>query len=250
MILKRAAAHPAAGVIVTGSRYNLLMPDSAPTQSRPTEFLNDRPGPGSRPGAEAARIPPPGAATAQPQRFVPIPDGAPPFDDEEPGPGSLPVPLLADDRPDQDGPLAPRPLAPRLPGRPADPWPSHFAQALAEALGGTRPATQLVPWTTIQTRKRINQLSPRLATSQRPRLRRLIVTSPAADVLEMALVISFGPRVRAVAVRLERGGPARVADPSCADPSDVGRPAGPRPTQPPGRPGRADRWYCTAVEAA
>ncbi|HXW47010.1 MAG TPA: Rv3235 family protein, partial [Streptosporangiaceae bacterium] len=83
-------------------------------------------------------------------------------------------------------------------------WPSQFAQALAEALGGSRPAQQLTPWTTEQTRQRIRQLGPLLATGQRPRLRRLMTSAPASDVLELTAVVGFGPRVRVLALRLER----------------------------------------------
>jgi hypothetical protein len=102
-------------------------------------------------------------------------------------------------------------------------WPSLFAQALAETLTGSRPPAQIRPWTTDQARRRIRELAPVLAASYQPRIRRVIVTSPAADVIEMAMVVGLGTRVRAVAVRLERP---------------------PQPT------GQAAPWRCTAVEAA
>jgi hypothetical protein len=108
----------------------------------------------------------------------------------------------------------------------AGPWPSQFAQALAETLAGTRPLSQLAPWISVQARRRIRRLSPVLSTasqpnSSQPRLRRVIITSPAGGVLEMTVVIGLGQRVRALAVRLERSD-------STAEP----------------------RWHCTAVEAA
>lgn len=103
--------------------------------------------------------------------------------------------------------------------------PSQFAQVLAEALAGTRPAQQLTPWTTEQARQRIRQLGPLLATEQRPRVRRVITSAPANDVLELTAVVGFGPRVRLLAVRLEREQPR------------------------PYRPGRG-RWCCTAIESA
>jgi hypothetical protein len=104
-------------------------------------------------------------------------------------------------------------------------WPSQFAQVLAETLAGSRPAQQLTPWTTEQTRRRIRQLGPMLATDQRPKLRRVMTSAPAAGVLEMTAVVGFGPRVRVLAVRLEREAP--------------------RPYRQ-----RGSRWCCTAIESA
>lgn len=108
----------------------------------------------------------------------------------------------------------------------AGPWPSQFAQALAETLAGTRPQSQLAPWISVQARRRIRRLRPVMSTASQPyasqpRLRRVIITSPAAGVLEMTVVIGLGQRVRALAVRLEH--------------SDS-------PAEP--------RWHCTAIEAA
>jgi len=97
-----------------------------------------------------------------------------------------------------------------------------FAQVLAETLTGSRPPAQIARWTTEQARRRISELGPVLAASHQPRIRRVIVSSPAADVIEMAMVVGFGARVHAVAVRLER------------------------PAQP---TGLAAPWRCTAVEA-
>jgi hypothetical protein len=57
----------------------------------------------------------------------------------------------------------------------------------------------------------------------------VVTFHPTADVIEMTVVVGFGTRVRALAVRLER------ADPH---PSAYRR-----------RP-QAPRWLCTAVEAA
>ena len=134
-------------------------------------------------------------------------------------------------------------------------WPSQFAQVLSETLAGSRPTSQLVPWTTEQTRKRISQLGPMLASpgapgvpagpprgraaARQPRVRRVIVTSPVHGVLEMTVIVDIGPRSRAVAVRLERAS----ADEDPAD-TPMGR-----------QPARATRhgpgnWLCTAVEAA
>jgi len=113
-------------------------------------------------------------------------------------------------------------------------WQSRFAQVLAETLAGSRPPNQMVPWTTEEALTRIQRLGPRLASQQRPRVRRVLSSRPAADVLEMAVVVGFGPRVNALAVRLERSWPCPPA----------------RPGEPPAADPHAARWVCTAVEAA
>jgi hypothetical protein len=68
-----------------------------------------------------------------------------------------------------------------------------------------------------------------LAAGQRPQLRRVVAFRPASDVIEMTVVVSFGPRVRALAVRLEHSPPPRAL---------------------PGYQSRKARWLCTEVEAA
>jgi hypothetical protein len=100
---------------------------------------------------------------------------------------------------------------------------------LAETLAGSRPPRQIVPWTTEEARRHIRRLGPVLAAGDRPLVRRVLATHPAADVVEMTVIVRFGPRVRALAIRMERTGPR-----------------GPSP----GRQPRAERWLCTAVEAA
>ncbi len=163
-----------------------------------------------------------------------VPDTAPPYDDELSAGQRLPETAGQDteshpesraadhdgshhqDRNDDDsGPPT---------GQPGS-WPSQFAQVLAETLAGSRPARQLTPWTTEQARRRIRQLGPMLATDQRPRVRRVVTSSPASDVLELAAVVGFGPRVRLLAIRLEREQP--------------------RPYRQGG-----DGWCCTAIESA
>jgi len=99
-------------------------------------------------------------------------------------------------------------------------WPSQFAQIMAETLAGSRPPHQLTPWTTEQTRRRVRQLGPRLASGQRPRVRRVMTSTPASDVLEVTAVVGFGPRTRVLALRLER------------------------------QRGGNGRWCCTAIDSA
>ncbi len=110
-----------------------------------------------------------------------------------------------------------------------DRWPSQFAQVLAETLAGSRPASQIAPWTTERARAHIRRLGPLLAAGQRPRVQRVLTSRPVEDVVEVAVVVGFGPRTRALAARLER--------------------AGPQPATP-GRPARQARWLCTDVESA
>lgn len=156
-------------------------------------------------------------------RRLVVPDAAPPYDDEQPG---------NEEQPHNDASYAGEPGADEhSPGRKlpapdtAGLWASQFAQVLAETLAGSRPAQQLTPWTTEQARQRIRQLGPALVSDQRPRVRRIVTSAPSQDVLELTAVVGFGPRVRALALRLER--------------------AETRPYRTTG-----ERWCCTAIESA
>jgi hypothetical protein len=187
-------------------------------------------GPGSRLPAEAPGTPGcPGGRRPLPDpvavRLCRIPDPAPPYDEEA---GRKPGNRSAQDTPKPASPG--RPVVPSAP-RPASSagWPSRFAQVLAETLAGSRPPGQMAPWTTEMARRHIKRLGPELASAQRPRVRRVVTFHPSSDVMEMTVVVGFGPRVRALAVRLERTG---------ADARTRGR----QPESP--------RWLCTAVEAA
>jgi len=160
-------------------------------------------------------------------RLCRIPDPAPPYDTEV-SHGTRPK-LLGSSTPADRGRPG-RSAEPPVPAPGAFPgWPSRFAQVLAETLAGTRPPGQITPWTTEMARAHIQRLGPQLASGQQPRVRRVVTFHPTADVIEMTVVVGFGTRVRALAVRLER------ADPS---PSAYRR-----------RP-QAPGWLCTAVEAA
>ena len=108
-------------------------------------------------------------------------------------------------------------------------WPGQFGQVLVEILAGFRPAKQLAPWTTEQVRAQIDLLSYAVAAEQRPRIRRVMTSRPTADVVEMTMVVGFGPRSRALAIRFERI-PARPPVP--------------------GRPARPARWLCTEIETS
>jgi hypothetical protein len=221
--------------------------------------------PPERPGcpkAPGGRRPLPDPAAIQ--LFL-VPESAPPYDEDVPagetGGGRLPAwpphgaelggrggggpaapPARAETR-DAPRPPAVAPGAPAAAhgapgaahGAPGAPhgvppgWENRFAQVLAETLAGARPPRQIVPWTTEEALRRIQRLGPRLASEQRPRVRRVLTSLPAPDVMEMTVVVGFGPRVKALAVRLEHTGPRPAALPGAR---------------------AAGRWVCTAVEAA
>jgi len=220
----------------------------------------ERPGCPNAPGGHRP-LPDPAAV-----RLCLVPDSAPPYDDEVPsgepdrgrdtsGPATgEPV----EGRPVRGKPVRGKPTTGRPATATAPAWPSRFAQVLAETLAGSRPPRQIEPWTTQQAREHIHRLGPRMASAQRPRIRRVVTYRPASDVMEMAVVVGFGPRVRALAVRLERsascppasvGGSAGPGAPvSRGRPAVSGGVAGQGETAGPGEP--PGRWVCTAVEAA
>jgi hypothetical protein len=99
---------------------------------------------------------------------------------------------------------------------------------IVEILAGTRSARQVIPLTTDRAREQIGRLMLSLASDERPRIKRVVVSQPTARVVEMTVIVSFGPRSRALAMRLEHV-PAQAAVP--------------------GRPGRPARWLCTELEA-
>ena len=111
---------------------------------------------------------------------------------------------------------------------PAGAWLRRLAVVIVEVLAGVRPDRQLVPLATDRVRARIRGLVPLLACDQRPRIARIVTSRPAARVVEMTVVVHFGVRSRALAMRFEH-----VA----------ARPASP------GWPARPARWLCTAIEA-
>jgi hypothetical protein len=107
-------------------------------------------------------------------------------------------------------------------------WLRRLAVVIVEVLAGVRPDRQLVPLATDRVRARIRGLVPLLASDRRPRIARIVTSRPATRVVEMTVVVHFGVRSRALAMRFEH-----VA----------ARPASP------GWPARPARWLCTAIEA-
>ncbi|HYB14957.1 MAG TPA: Rv3235 family protein [Streptosporangiaceae bacterium] len=104
----------------------------------------------------------------------------------------------------------------------------QFAQVIVEIMAGLRPPKQIIGLTTDHAREQARRLAPLLASDRRPGIRRILTSRPTARVVEMTVIVSVGPRSRALAMRLEH---------------IAARPATP------GRPARPDRWLCTAIEA-
>lgn len=198
--------------------YDDTLADDAPLADHPLGMASALPPTAPAPTALAPTPLPP---TALPSTLAP----------STPGSGAgVPIGSASTARPARaaNGPWRP----------PSGHWPSQFAQILAETLSGSRPASHLALWTSVRTRRRIMQLASVLATPHRPRIRRVIVTSPASGVLEMSVIAIFGTRVRALAIRMERRGGSSEAS-QAADES-----------APAAYPGSAEGWQCTAVEAA
>jgi hypothetical protein len=180
--------------------------------------------------------------------LVTVPDAAPPYDCPIHGARCSPrvAGLTVPDAVDRTAAGRPAVLAqPAAAGRPAvlaqpaaagdpagaDPagaWLRRLAVVIVEVLAGVRPDRQLVPLATDRVRARIRGLVPLLACDRRPRIARIVTSRPAARVVEMTVVVHFGVRSRALAMRFEH-----VA----------ARPASP------GWPARPARWLCTAIEA-
>jgi hypothetical protein len=181
-----------------------------------------------------AAQPPPSPATrrarsaAPVMRLITVPDAAPPYDCDTHGAGcqaARATRRAPRDRSRKVAVPAPRKESPaaRVTAR----WPGQFAQVIIEILGGSRPPRQLTPLTTERARTQIGQLMPYLTAGQRPSIKRVLAFAPSERVVEMTVIVDFGTRARALAMRLENF-PARAAAP--------------------GRPPRPARWICTEVE--
>jgi hypothetical protein len=174
-------------------------------------------------------------------RLVTVPDTAPPYDCEAHGAAcpaardtagrdAVREDLLGTGQPPEPTPPA-GPASPATglgPDRQGPAWPLQFAQVVVEILAGARSPRQIIPCTTDRVRAYIGELVPLLASDQRPRIQRILTSRPTACAVEMSVVVSFGPRSRALAVRCEHL-PARPATP--------------------GLPARPARWLCTELIA-
>ncbi|MCO6005925.1 Rv3235 family protein [Actinoallomurus purpureus] len=79
-----------------------------------------------------------------------------------------------------------------------------IARLVLEVLAGVRPYHHLAGRTTPSVFEQLGSLAARLAGRRTPRLRTVRVCAPAPDVAEVTATAAFGPRVQALALRLER----------------------------------------------
>ena len=173
-------------------------------------------------------------------RLAAVPDASPPYDCESHGavrqvPAEPARPDLPEVAASPAGRLAAAPVA-VLPDNsrpvtagPGTVWPPRFAQAIVEAVAGTRPFRQVIPSTTEQVQARIQQLMPLLRTGTGVRIRRILTSRTDADVVEVTVIAGFGPRTRALAMRFEHQAARTAAA---------------------GLPPRPARWLCTDIETA
>jgi len=91
-------------------------------------------------------------------------------------------------------------------------WAARFAQAVVEVLGGDRPLSQLVRWTShrvyLELERRLALLtrtsdSGRRRRAARPQVRSVHVCHPTAESAEVSVHVRYGRRSRAIAARLE-----------------------------------------------
>lgn len=113
--------------------------------------------------------------------------------------------------------------------REVEAWSCRFAQAAVEIVGGDRPATQLVRWTSAEVYADLNRRAQLIARAGghrpgqarvqpvRPRVVGVHTCFVESGIVEASLRIRYGDRSRAVAARFER---------------------------------RQERWVCTALEFA
>ncbi len=215
-----------------------LTPDPPPAPGQHT--LPEPPAPGqhipSEPASAGLRTPPELPASSG-LRLVAVPAGWPPYDCETHG-AACPVareaaatnPHVSRAAPAPAGAPGPTALSPAALSPAAGQaiaLPRQFAQVIVEILAGSRPLRQTVGWTTDRVRAQIGDLTQLVAPDQRPRIRRILTSQPAVSVVEMTVVISFGPRSRALAIRFEHMPPRQPA---------------------PGLPARPARWLCTEIE--
>lgn len=130
--------------------------------------------------------------------------------------GSLALKVPAQvQRPRQGLPETPelRLVAPTTPGgEEVQVWAARFAQAVVEVLGGDRPLTQLIRWTSqrvyVELERRLSVLARtsdagRRRRTVRPQVRSVHVFHPTPDSAEVSVHVRHGERSRAIAARLE-----------------------------------------------
>lgn len=98
------------------------------------------------------------------------------------------------------------------PGEDVQVWATRFAQAVVEVLGGDRPLSQLVRWTSqrvylelerrLRILRRTSDAGIRMRTV-RPQVRSVHVFHPSPESAEVSVHVRHGQRSRAIAARLE-----------------------------------------------
>lgn len=119
-----------------------------------------------------------------------------------PGPATFPLHLV---------PAPPESHHEPEPLPPPHAWAARLSQALAEVLSGTRPAQQLVRWTSLDVyaclrRHVAHRLQNTVPGRTRPApvvLRSVRLSEPLEGIAEVSAVLQIGPRARALALRLE-----------------------------------------------
>lgn len=88
-------------------------------------------------------------------------------------------------------------------------WAAHIAQGLVEVMHGVRPPSQVMRWTSPEVYAVVARRGSRAArrrsswgSAHRTRVIRVRLCEPADDVVEAAVVLIDGDRVRALALRL------------------------------------------------
>lgn len=164
--------------------------------------------------AEATPIPRPAQSARPALRVVvrPAPHREPPFDDEltpeliaaTPSPYDLPLPLEIPPRPRRPVPL------PRLSTAPDPvPWATRLLIGLAETAAGRRPLAQLAPLLGLGVARGVGNDFDRGTAERRPHwlsratVRSVRASEPTEGVAEVCATVEVGPRVRAVAMRLD-----------------------------------------------
>ena len=139
--------------------------------------------------------------------------------------GTLALEML----PRQDPPVAPVVPIGRQRHRGAEAWAQRFVQAAVEIVGGDRPATQLLRWTSASVFADLNRRAQLVARAGghsagqgrvqpvRPRVLSVHTCFVSDQVLETSIHVRYGERSRALAARFEA---------------------------------RKDRWLCTALDWA
>jgi hypothetical protein len=98
------------------------------------------------------------------------------------------------------------------PGEEVQQWAGRFAQAVVEVLGGDRPLSQLVRWTShrvyVELDRRLSILartSPagRRMRTVRPQVRSVHICHPTPESAEVSVHVRYGQRSRAIAARLD-----------------------------------------------